>query len=167
MTTHEERAELMRIAKELTEELRSTTKRVHLVINKLVGAADALALEAADERSAGEHVTKASPYAPRFDLPPGAVANVTVPKIAAPPYMQKIVAGMDAHEAKRKCSVCREPGHRAQNCPNAHKVQAAKKAAVDARPVKKVRGPVSPERRAQLAANLAKARAARKNGGPK
>lgn len=52
--------------------------------------------------------------------------------------------------SRRKCGLCKEPGHRADNCPNAHKI------------VKKEKRKVSPERRAQLAENLKKARAARK-----
>jgi hypothetical protein len=65
-------------------------------------------------------------------------------------------------EGKRACSLCREPGHRATNCPNAHKIQEAKKAEVAARPVKKTRAPMSAERKAQLVETLKKARAARK-----
>lgn len=52
--------------------------------------------------------------------------------------------------SRRRCSLCKDFGHRADNCPNAHKI------------VKKEKRKVSPERRAQLAENLKKARAARK-----
>ncbi len=143
MTTHEERQELLRVARELGEELRSVTTRVHTVINKLIGEADALKLAAADERSAGEHITKTKiVYTPKNTPGPDPVLEA-------------------GRTGKRSCSLCREPGHQARNCPNAHKVQAAKRAAVEARPVKKPRAPMSPERRAKAVEALKKARAAR------
>jgi hypothetical protein len=152
VTTHEERAELKRIAQALIEELRSMTKRVHILINHVISEADALAIVAADERSAGEHVTKKNiVYTGRIDT--------TKENLTPPPGPAREVAGV--RTGKRACSVCRQPGHRAKNCPNAHVVQAAKKAAVEARPEKRKRGPVSPERRAKLVEQLKAARAAR------
>lgn len=158
MTTHEERAELKRIAQALIEELRSMTKRVHILINHVISEADALAIVAADERSAGEHITKKNiVYTGRIDT---TKENLTPPPGPAREVAEKaLLAGV--RTGKRACSVCRQPGHRAKNCPNAHVVQAAKKAAVEARPEKRKRGPVSPERRAKLAEQLKRARAAR------
>lgn len=146
MTTTEERRELMEMAMVLQTELKQITSRVHLLTNKLIEASDEMKLISANEISAGESVTKkALTYTGQID---GMGPNITVAPKLAP--------------GKRACSLCREPGHRAQNCPNAHEVQAEKKAEVAARPAKRVHGPVSPERRAQLSAALAKARAARK-----
>lgn len=160
MTTHEERAELKRIAQALIEELRSMTKRVHILINHVISEADALAIVAADERSAGEHVTKKNVV---YGLPKDAVV-IDSPTLLAGKLLHEVaekalLAGV--RTGKRACSVCRQPGHRARNCPNAHVVQAAKKAAVEARPEKRKRGPVSPERRAKLVEQLKAARAAR------
>lgn len=73
-----------------------------------------------------------------------------------------------SHVRKRNCGLCHssEPyPHRAKNCPNAHKVRERDVAEKSTRKVKKTRGPVSPERRAQLAESLKKARAAK--GGKK
>lgn len=76
-----------------------------------------------------------------------------------------------AASGARKCSLCRNldpvtklpvKGHRAQNCPFAHVIQQQKKEAAAQPKQKRQRKPLSPERKAQLAKTLEKARAARK-----
>jgi hypothetical protein len=164
VTAIEERAELKRIAAEAIAELNglkaavaACTLRIDKVINHLLSDADSLALAAADERSEGVTVRK-------IKTTPAEVVVIDTLTGAGKLIIQKITEASTPTLApgKRACSLCREPGHRATNCPNAHKIQAARKAEVATRPVKKSRGPVSPERKAQLAAALVKARAARK-----
>ena len=50
---------------------------------------------------------------------------------------------------KRTCGLCHEPGHRRANCPKAHEVK------------RRPKRHISPERRAQLAEQLSRARAKR------
>lgn len=155
MTNHEERKLLLAAAAELHAALREVAPRMNEIINRLISAADDIALDAANEVSAGTQRTVRK-------LTYGKTQVYDVPD-------DKLVSGVKTFNdlpikltpGKRSCSLCRQPGHQARNCPNAHLIQAQKKAAVAARPVKKTRGPVSPERRAQLVANLAKARASR------
>jgi len=135
----EDRKELLDAATQLLVELRRITEPVHLVINHLIGKADEIKLEAAEEVEAARGTV---------------VRKLKVKQMAE-----------DAAPSQRACSVCREPGHTAPNCPNAGAVQEQKKAEVAARPQpkkKRVMKPLSPERKAQLAETLKKARAARK-----
>lgn len=142
----EERQELMKLARELHAALQVHNKMVNILINKCIGEADRLKLEALAGMATEPPVMKAMVYTTPEAPKPALTLSEGPPKLAS---------------GKRACSLCRQPGHRATNCPNAHVVQEQKKAAVKARPVKKTRGPVSPERRAQLAEQLKKARAAR------
>ncbi len=152
MLLTEERQELMRIGRELIATLnehialgRAHNARVNIVINKLIGEADAMKLAVLDGQAT--------------EPPKVQAITFSSPLLATPEEVRVALA-----PGKRACSLCREPGHRATNCPNAHKIQAVKKAEVAARPVKKSRAPLSPERKAQLAKTLEKARAARKAG---
>ncbi len=108
MTTYEERQALLRTARELITTLNEHNKTVNGLINKLIGEADSLALSAADEKSAGENITKRSI---KF------TGTVTAPEIRA---------ALPLPKGKRACSLCREPGHRATNCPNAHLMRKPK-----------------------------------------
>lgn len=176
MSATEDRAARLAIAQELQAELRSIRERIHIIICHMLSDADSLKLAAADEVSRGEvPKTTAVTYArakvglapegePQYGRPDtGKTRQAIVSaqmKVETRP-LSELVAGEDGPAPRRKCSVCRQPGHRAKNCPNAHIVRAQKKAEVEARPVKRPRGPVSPERKAQLAETLKKARAAR------
>jgi hypothetical protein len=134
----EDRKELLDAATQLLVELRRITEPVHKVINHLIEAADELKLDAADEVDAARGTV---------------VRKLKVKQMAE-----------EASPSQRACSVCREPGHTAPNCPNADKVQEQKKAEVASRPEpkkKRTMKPLSPERKAQLAETLKKARAAR------
>jgi hypothetical protein len=175
VTSFEERRELMHMAEAVREELRSVTKRVHLLINKIIGEGDALMLAAADERSAGMEttvkavkyngigkVTEAVEQTLGVKLPAMKGTTVTGRISSA---QANISAPPPAPAGKRACSACHslEPyPHRAKNCPNAHLLQQQKKAEVAARPIKKLREPMSAERRAKAVESLKKARAARK-----
>jgi hypothetical protein len=166
MTNHEERMALLKAAQELHNMLQSIAPQVRRTVNMLIGAADELSLVAADEVSAGESVTKrVVTYRGKerdtttLDVPDPA----EVARVAAHP-MSGYVDGGWSGPKKRACSLCHQTGHWAKNCPNAHTIQDAKKAEVAARPVKRARAPLSPERKAQLIATLAKARAAKKGG---
>jgi len=145
MTSHEERKALLTAAQELHDLLQSIAPRVRQVVNLLIGAGDELALASADEVSAGTQVTKKNV----------SYVNTVTGKAGSAAFDLPFVPG------KRACSLCREPGHRATNCPNAHKIQEQKRAEVEARPVKKTRAPMTPERKAKAIEALAKARAAR------
>lgn len=176
MTSFEERRELMHMAEAVREELRSVTKRVHLLINKIIGEGDALMLAAADERSAGMETTvKAVKYNGIGKVTEAVekTLGVSLPSLGGKTRMANVVPGTPpyisaptpAPAGKRACSACHslEPyPHRAKNCPNAHLLQQQKKAEVAARPVKKLREPMSAERRAKAVESLKKARAARK-----
>jgi hypothetical protein len=146
MTSYEERKAMIETAQilgalihEHSEKLRAMLRemihREEQVVNLLITEADRLLPAAADEVEAGTSTTK---------------------KIVT--YGTSVVV----ETGRRKCSLCRLPGHRAKNCPNAHTIREADKAAKDAKPPKRAKREVSPERRAQLAEQLKKARAARK-----
>lgn len=121
MGAAEEREELKRIAAQVMEEVKnlrgsvnSFTKRLDIVINHLLSDADSLALAAADEKSGHVKVQRMT-----YD-------KVTLLPTPAP-EPEPLAPG------KRACSICRQPGHRAKNCPNAHEVQQAKREQVEAR----------------------------------
>jgi len=134
VTTTEERKELMEIAKTLEAQLRAVNSEmiaiknaVSLTVCKLIGTSNELKVISADEITRGEAVTvrkltTRAKLVATVDPPLG----VNLPAIGGkiPP---KLAPG------KRACSLCRHPGHWAKNCPNAHLVQAQKKAAVAAR----------------------------------
>jgi len=177
MTTHEERQELMGIARQVITELTAANaqmhalnERVHITINKLIGEADALKLQAADEISAGTQATvrkvKFSSPANAEKFPEKTAVIIDSPTLLAGKLLheiaEKALTQVRVAPGKRACSLCREPGHRAQNCPNAHTIRDAKKAEVEARPVKRTRAPMTAARRAQLVETLKKARAAKK-----
>jgi hypothetical protein len=141
----------MKKADEVLAAVRSLREEFSRLISKpmgqlsadLMGAADTLALEAADEVDAGTQVTKrVLTYGP----PEG--------------------SGIRKMQAQRACSLCREPGHRVTNCPNAQRVRQEKMAAQEARGGRRRKRnvkPLSEERKAQLREQLKKARAARRN----
>ena len=145
MYAQEERKLLLQAAAEINSLLSEHNKSLNKVINHLISAADELKLTAADEVTQG-----------------------LIPKVKVIKYGQKQTPennpAVTLAEGKRACSMCRKPGHRAANCPEAHIFQQAKKDAVaarDSKPARKPRKPMSPERKAQLIVTLAKARAAR------
>lgn len=134
MTPHEERQQLMQMARDLATErhtlLTQVSKMYNVVISKLVQAGDDLLAES----------MKTHP-----DVKGGHATPITAEDIAE-------------HEAPsgRVCSHCKEAGHNVRTCPNLHKPKPTEPK------VKHTRKPVSPERKAQLVENLKKARAARK-----
>lgn len=157
---HDERQKLLAAGKELSGLLREVTPAIWKVLNMLDSAADELKVAAADEVTAGDmpkvkKVTFTSVGRVSSQEP---LSTPITPKASAPIITKK----------RRKCSLCHEPGHWATNCPNAHierkKLEGivsnaeARRAAKAAKP-KRI---LSPERRAQLAKNLVKARAAKK-----
>jgi hypothetical protein len=112
-------------------------------ITTLVQYADQIALKALDERDANGNLLEAY----RYEGPKRPYRGPTTTDIA------DITAPSRHH-----CSLCDEPGHRKDTCPNAHKVAKEKKEA----PVKKARKPLSEEVKEQLRERLKKARAARR-----
>jgi hypothetical protein len=139
MSATEDRKALLDAATELLVELRRITAPVNAVMNRLIEHADELKLEAADEHDAAR--------------------GTIVRKLKI-----KDLAAAASPSSGRACSLCREPGHTAPNCPKAGEIQEVKKAEVAARPEpkkKRVMKPLSPERKAALAETLKIARAAR------
>lgn len=160
MSATEDRAARLAIAKELADELRRVRVRVDAIINHMLSDADSLKIAAADEVSRGDVPTVKKV---RFGKPAGElVASLD----ATPQVMAAIPQIIDAlKKVRRACSICRQPGHWAKNCPNAHLVQAEKKAAVDAREAakkpKRKMPPLTPEQKAKRVESLKKARAAK------
>lgn len=146
MTTYEERRELMQMAEAVRLELRSVSKRIDILINKILSERDALALQSADEVTAGEQFTvKPITYdkkQPRLTQAPVEIATPVLTK-----GLKGIRAGLKKTEQSAEAALAA--------------VDSAKKA----KPKRKLKKPMSPERKAQLVASLAKARAAR--GGKK
>lgn len=124
MGSIEDRQELMRIAKEMTQlghelraELKLFTDRGNLVTNKLVYMGDLLLPAVMDEREQqrGPKGKKIMVYAK------GEGTSSVAPPIdpAQVKEIPKLAPG------KRACSICRQPGHRRQNCPQADKAYKA------------------------------------------
>jgi len=127
MSASEERAALKAIAKEVAEELRKFTtatlsyrKRIDVVINHLLSDADKLALEAADEVTEAPKTKRVSYGTTETET------SVKLEKFLTRP-LNDLVAGEDgpAPKAKRACSICRKPGHRAKNCPEQEQADLA------------------------------------------
>lgn len=138
MSAYEERKALLELAKVLDEkrvELLHTVNKIFEATTALISRADGLATEAAREKEAGE-VTK--------------VSTITVDDEPLLPA-----------KGKRACSLCRQTGHRAKNCPNAHKVREQKMAEVASRPRKRTMKPLTEEQKQKRRDALVKARAAR------
>lgn len=132
MTNHERMLELLDAAAKLNALLVEHNKMVRPLVSALISSADELKLAASDEKSAGAQVTKKIVTYGEKGAETGRI-DVTQPNVTAPPNPMKLLPG------KRACSLCRQPGHRAQNCPNAHVVQAAKKQKAEAREKRRAR----------------------------
>src|SRR5689334_24307439 len=103
----EERQEMLAIARTLQAELQAHNKRVNHVINKLLSEADR---------------TKMEVLAGVTEQPE--VKQVTFTGRVDSTKMDEFVGNsVGMPKGKRACSLCRQPGHRAQNCPNAHIIQ--------------------------------------------
>lgn len=124
MSATEERHELLEMARALLVELRQTTVRVHHCIDKLFSEADLLMLAAAAEKEGEKADRKSVVYSK-----PVAVAAVVAAAAEGAP--------VELPPGKRGCSICRKPGHRAPNCPDAHKAREADMAAKAERDVKR------------------------------
>lgn len=129
----EERQELMRLARELHAELQAHNKRVNVVINHLLSEADRLKLAALAGVTESPKVTRVE-----YRGSTRTVAEAThIPGKKSVPPDYEVPNGTDTMlqpgKPRRACSLCRQPGHRAKNCPNAHLVQAQKKQAAAAR----------------------------------
>jgi len=147
--TYEERQKLLEVATSLRDELHRTNDTINKVVNSMLSEADGLLPKAADEIEAGDvKVAKPVKYATETGRVDTSKPNITPPPLAS---------------GKRACSLCREPGHRASNCPNAHtvRVKTPEKMTPATLPPVKPKRTMSPERKAQLAETLKKARAAR------
>ena len=121
MTAIDERAELKRIANEAIAEINklkalvvAATKRLDVVVNHLLSDADSLALAAADERAEGVKQTNVT-YAKKESVTLTGRIDSTQPNITPPPNPGTVVPNLGP--GKRACSNCRQPGHRAKNCP--------------------------------------------------
>jgi hypothetical protein len=133
------------------------TKPVSQRIADLVAAADSFMIPSADEISAGEVKivrqvrTKLSGEIEIEHDGGGGLIHLTpsIPRAVLAP-------------GKRACGLCRQPGHRQQNCPNAHVVREQKIRKQDAPKPKQKRKPLTPEQRAAKVEILKRARAARK-----
>jgi hypothetical protein len=101
------------INKHRTEHL-EMIREFNLGITKLVQFADTIFEKALAERDADGVLLKEYRT---VNPSPNDIANNTAP-------------------SRRSCSLCGQPGHRKDNCPNAHEVQAEQKATVEARTVK-------------------------------
>jgi len=108
MNAQDERAELMAIAQELVTLLPELTKKVHLVVNKLIEHGDKLLMPAMDEKQEG--------------IKPVAVKLVkfNAPSVAATVTSEGTPVPVGKGTGKRACGICRQPGHRSTTCPQAN-----------------------------------------------
>lgn len=97
-TTQDERRAIMEQAQLLLDELREMRARVNELTARLVEAGDSIIMEAMDEKQ-GERTT-------------------TKRKITYGPAAPEPKEHEDEAPKKRKCSICRQPGHRATTCTN-------------------------------------------------
>lgn len=140
MTTYEERRELMQMAEAVRLELRSVSQRIHLLINKILSERDLLALQAADEITAGTQFTvKPVTYGkrePRLEQAPVEIS--TAPKMTK--ELKRVEAGLKKVQLSAAEALA--------------VVDAEKKS-------KRKRAPMTPEQKAKAVESLKKARAAR------
>ena len=174
MTATEERAALMEIAQKIQNELTLLrqefiviTRPVSAVVARLVEAGDSLLLASATEIEKGEvkKVLKVrTSVSGEIEILGGVGKGTST--LAGPISPEQVVSipRMVLGPGKRACGLCRQPGHRRQNCPNAHVVREKDIAAKAAPKGKKKRKPLTPEQRAVKVEILKKARAARKKG---
>lgn len=134
MTAYEERKELLQMAREVLQALNAHNKMVHKLINNLISVGDELGAAAVDEMSAKEHITKKNvTYTGRTDA---SKENITPPPAPGVTVMdhgggkKRMALPAKLAPGKRACSICRKPGHRKHNCPEAdakYKADRAKK----------------------------------------
>ena len=103
----EERKKLLDIATDMIKELQRITKPVNALINMLIGEADQLTNDAADEHEAAR----------------GTIARkMTYKKLVEngrPPKVQTMSeAGEVVEKGQRRCGLCDQVGHNARTCPN-------------------------------------------------
>jgi hypothetical protein len=154
MNATEERQRLMEAAARIQQELaliREQLRPFSQYVADLIAGGDSLMLQAALEKDKGE-VPKVTKGLEQMKMPEVVIDKVTTLAASLLPSMSK---------SKRACSLCRQPGHRAQNCPNAHTVREQKMKKMDAPKPKRTRRPLTEEERKQKVAILAKARAAK------
>lgn len=99
----DERTQLLAHAQQLIALLHETNAGVNRVVNELIAEADRMLPVVANER---EGLTPTQRRQVKMSKATAAVPQA----VEAPP---KLAPG------KRACSICRKPGHRAQNCPTA------------------------------------------------
>lgn len=152
MGAYEDRIEIATLRAELQTFKREFNQKAEALVSRMDRAMNDLLLAATDEHESGEPVNKKSLTYGK----PGIETSTGTTQVDPTIKPVRVVS-------KRACSLCHEPGHTAPNCPRAHEVQAAKRERVEKREAKreKPKRHVSPERRAQLAAQLKKAREAR------
>lgn len=107
MSATEERKALIDGAAALQADLQKLTSRIHAVINKMLGEADLLMVEAADERNTTEVIK---------------TTKLKYGGTGAVPDAPLLPAG------KRKCGTCGELGHNARTCPKANEKYKADRA---------------------------------------
>lgn len=137
----------MQMAEAVRLELRAVSKRVNLLINKILSERDMLALQAADEVTAGEQFT---------------VKPVTYDKKPARIRLEDAVEPMEIATGKLTPAMKKGLEKVAAGLKKTEMSASAALAKVDASKKRRVRAPLPPERKAKAIAALAKARAAKK-----
>jgi len=151
MSALERRSELMKLAEMLNDHRKALAATIHEINEAtalLVNEADKLLPAAADEREGG----KAS------------VTKMTFGQAKVDPQLEYIAAG----GKQRTCSNCKQKGHTARTCTNERAIEVNDEGDVvapskgsKAPKAKRKMKPLTPERKAALAQQLVKARAAR------
>lgn len=121
MTTREERHALIEIAQGVAAELSRFNLTVNTLVNRVISEADALALTAASEIVEEKTVKKLkfTEAHARADQEPVLDEH--------PTGVTTLPAGEGRTRKRRACSICREYGHYAKNCPKADKAYKAQR----------------------------------------
>ena len=105
MTANDERRILVDAAANLQAEIQKLNRVAFALVNGLLSEADMLKIAAANEITSGE-VLKTTKLKFSAAAPPSAGSPEEPPPVLG--------------KGQRACSICRRPGHRKQNCPEAH-----------------------------------------------
>lgn len=152
MSAYEQYTQLYKMYRALMDELQKISGPVQKLSCEIMGFRDRLTTPALAEIAEDPKLKKV--VVAENLLPDDEEVKLN----AQPPKPEEFVAG----RKKRACSLCRQTGHWAKNCPNAHLVRDQEVKRRQKGEPKKPKKILTPEHKAKLREALAKARKAKK-----
>jgi len=152
---HKQATDLAIVAREATQQQVAIVSELNSIAINLINASEEFWKETLNEIEDEGH--KTTVHEIKMDFPEPATPMDKYTQVTRAAKAGAIATSFIP--GKRACSACRQPGHRAKNCPNAHIVQQQKKEIALQPKKKRTRKPMTQEQRAAAVQRLVKARA--------